>query len=101
MKTQLLPPPSRRSATCLSFPELLSAGDLEGATACFARDACLLTQDATAIHTRTGVSIVAVLRADEAFPAPTADFVLEPDDIAVAVGTPAGVKALHQLRRGQ
>lgn len=54
-----------------------------------------------AIHTRTGVSIVAVLRGDEAFPAPTADFVLEPDDIAVAVGTPAGVKALHQLRRGQ
>jgi ketosteroid isomerase-like protein len=31
---------------------LLSAGDLEAATACFARDACLLTQDATAIHTR-------------------------------------------------
>lgn len=52
MKTQLLLPPTRRGATCLSLPELLSAGDLEGATACFARDACLLTQDATAIHTR-------------------------------------------------
>lgn len=52
MKTQLLTPPTRRGATCLSLPELLSAGDLEAATACFAREACLLTQDATAIHTR-------------------------------------------------
>jgi hypothetical protein len=52
MKTQLLSPPARRGATCLCLPELLSAGDLEGATACFARDACLLTQDATAIHSR-------------------------------------------------
>ncbi|HXS33622.1 MAG TPA: nuclear transport factor 2 family protein [Solirubrobacterales bacterium] len=52
MKTQLRPLPSRRGLACLSLPELLSAGDLEGATTCFARDACLLTQDATAIHTR-------------------------------------------------
>jgi ketosteroid isomerase-like protein len=37
---------------CLSLPELVSCGDLEAATACFAREACLLTQDATAIHTR-------------------------------------------------
>lgn len=37
---------------CLSLPEQLSSGDLEAATACFAREACLLTQDATAIHTR-------------------------------------------------
>lgn len=52
MKTQLRPPPSRPGLACLSLPELLSAGDLDGATACFARDACLLTQDATAIHGR-------------------------------------------------
>jgi ketosteroid isomerase-like protein len=52
METQLRPPPSRPGLACLSFPELLSAGDLDGATGCFARDACLLTQDATAIHTR-------------------------------------------------
>lgn len=37
---------------CLSFTELLSAGRLREASACFARDACLLTQDATAIHDR-------------------------------------------------
>ena len=52
MKTQPRPLPSRRGLACLSLPELLSAGDLEGAATCFARDACLLTQDATAIHTR-------------------------------------------------
>jgi ketosteroid isomerase-like protein len=42
----------RRRWSCLSFTELLSTGQLEAATACFARDACLLTQDATAIHSR-------------------------------------------------
>lgn len=52
MKTQVLPSPSRRGLTCLSLPELLSSGDLDAATACFAREACMLTQDATAIHTR-------------------------------------------------
>ena len=41
-----------------------------------------------AIHTRTSVSIVAVLRGTQAYPAPTADFVLEPDDIAVASAPP-------------
>lgn len=38
--------------TCLSLPRLLSVGDLDGAAACFARDGCLLTPDATAIHDR-------------------------------------------------
>lgn len=45
------PPPSSQLA-CLSFPKLLSSGDLEGATACFARKACLITPDATAIYSR-------------------------------------------------
>lgn len=38
--------------SCLSLPSLLSIGDLDGAAACFARDGCLLTPDATAIHDR-------------------------------------------------
>lgn len=37
---------------CLPFVQALSGGDLEGATACFARDGCLITPDATAIHGR-------------------------------------------------
>lgn len=42
----------RRGVACLSFPELISVGNLDAASACFTRDACLITQDATAIHDR-------------------------------------------------
>lgn len=35
-----------------AFASALSAGDLAGATACFARDGCLVTPDGTAIHGR-------------------------------------------------
>lgn len=52
MDVGLLAAPPRRAMACLWLPELLSSGNLEAATACFARDACLLTQDATAIHSR-------------------------------------------------
>ncbi len=44
--------------SCLALPRLLSGGDLEGATRCFARDACLLTPDATAIHERESIRLV-------------------------------------------
>lgn len=47
----LAPAPPQRIA-CLALPRLLSAGDLDTAAACFCRDACLLTPDATAIHDR-------------------------------------------------
>lgn len=36
----------------LAFVRALSLGDLDGATACFARDGCLITPDATAVHGR-------------------------------------------------
>lgn len=39
-------------STCSTFPAHLNAGKLDAATACFAKDACLLTQDVTAIHDR-------------------------------------------------
>jgi TrkA domain protein len=48
----------------------------------------------TRARSRTGVSIVAVLRDSRATPAPTPDFGLEPADTLVVVGTTAGVKAL-------
>jgi uncharacterized protein (TIGR02246 family) len=41
--------------TCLAFTEALSAGDLEAATSCLARDACFLTPDATAIRGRSSI----------------------------------------------
>lgn len=34
------------------MPRALAAGDLESAAACFARDGCLITPDATAVHGR-------------------------------------------------
>jgi TrkA domain protein len=51
----------------------------------------------TQARSRTGVSIVAVLREQTAFPAPTPDLGFQPDDTAVVVGTPEGVKALAGL----
>jgi len=53
METLTAPAPTRMA--CLSLPQLLSVGDLAGAAGCFARDACLLTPDATAIHGRDGI----------------------------------------------
>ena len=51
----------------------------------------------TQARTRTGVSIVAVLRDGTAVPAPTPDFGLAAGDTLVVVGTPQGVKALAAL----
>jgi len=48
----------------------------------------------THARTLTGVSIVAVVRGDRAFPAPRPDFVLEDSDVVVVVGTPDGVRQL-------
>lgn len=49
------------------------------------------------IRTRTGVSIVAVVRGQETFPAPGPDFVFAAGDIAVAVGTPPGITEARDL----
>jgi TrkA domain protein len=46
---------------------------------------------------RTGASIVAVLRGDTTVPGPGPDQRLEAGDIAVAVGTPAGLGELREL----
>jgi len=54
----------------------------------------------TQARSRTGVSIVAVLRAQTAFPAPTPSFGFQAGDTAVVVGTPAGVRALASLLDG-
>jgi TrkA domain protein len=56
----------------------------------------------TQARTRTGVSIVAVLRRGEATPSPGPDFVFEPNDLVVVVGTRDGVDALSEiLARGR
>jgi ketosteroid isomerase-like protein len=45
-------------ATPRSFVQALNLGDLDAATACFARDGCLITPDATAIHGRERIRLV-------------------------------------------
>jgi ketosteroid isomerase-like protein len=53
METLAAPTPTRMA--CLALPQLLGVGDLNGAAGCFARDSCLLTPDATAIHGRNEI----------------------------------------------
>lgn len=53
----------------------------------------------TAARTRTGVSIVAVLRGKQAFPAPGPDFRIDAGDVLVVVGTPRGIEGLSILLR--
>ena len=48
-------------------------------------------------RTATGASIVAVIREEQTHPAPGPDFVLATGDVAVAVGTPAGLTELRAL----
>lgn len=48
-------------------------------------------------RTRTGTSIVAVIRGSESVPAPGPDFEFAPGDTAVAVGTVEGLGTLRSL----
>ena len=49
------------------------------------------------IRTRTGVSVVAVLRNGKAFPAPAPDFTLEADDTMLVVGTVDGIEQVNEI----
>jgi TrkA domain protein len=55
----------------------------------------------TAMRTRTGVSLVAVMRAGQVHPSPGPDFTLAAGDLLVAVGTSEGLtQAAEILRNG-
>lgn len=54
----------------------------------------------TQARTKTGVSIVAVVRGDEPFPSPKPDFPFEGGDLIVVAGTPDGIKALRSILAG-
>jgi ketosteroid isomerase-like protein len=43
---------------CLSFVQAITIGDLDSATACFARNGCLITPDATAVHGRDRIRLL-------------------------------------------
>jgi TrkA domain protein len=51
----------------------------------------------TRARTRTGASIVAVLREGKVIPSPTPDFVFESGDAVVAVGTRSGLDTLPAI----
>jgi TrkA domain protein len=50
-------------------------------------------------RTRTGASVVAVIRAGQSVPAPGPEFAFAADDVVVAVGTADGVESLRTLLR--
>jgi TrkA domain protein len=59
------------------------------------------TMKEAAVHTTTGVSVVAVITGGDATAAPGADDVLAPGGVAVAVGTPEGLEAFTaRVRKG-
>ena len=49
------------------------------------------------IRTRTGVSVVAVIRGEQAHPAPGPEFRIEANDTLVVVGTPEGIKSVTEI----
>jgi TrkA domain protein len=51
------------------------------------------------LRTRTGASVVAVIRGSTSEPAPSPDYVLEPGDVVVAVGTAEGLELLRRALR--
>ncbi len=51
----------------------------------------------SSLRTRSGASVVAVIRGAVPIPAPGADFVLEAGDVVVAVGTTDGLTKLRSM----
>lgn len=49
------------------------------------------------IRTRTGVSVVAVIRGEQAYPAPGPEFLVEAGDRLVVVGTPEGIQSVAEI----
>lgn len=56
-----------------------------------------LTLGATQSRSRTGASVVAIVRKPEAIPSPAPDFVLRGGDILIVVGTAEGVAGVGEI----
>ena len=52
------------------------------------------------LRTRTGASVVAVLRGETTIPAPGPEVSFQPRDVVVAVGTTEGLRALRAILQG-
>jgi ketosteroid isomerase-like protein len=84
------PPRPSPGSACLSLPRAIGAGDLDAAATCFARDGCLITPDATAIHGRESIRRV------------LAQMIVRRTEIEVELSTSVGageVVLLHQRWR--
>lgn len=55
------------------------------------------TIGSSGLRAQTGASIVALVRVDQTIAAPGPEHELEPGDVAVAVGTPEGLRELRDL----
>jgi TrkA domain protein len=51
------------------------------------------------VRSRTGVSIVALIRGDDAIPSPGPSEEMKPGDYLVVVGTPRGIEEVVELLR--
>jgi ketosteroid isomerase-like protein len=88
--TNASPPRPSPGSACLSLPQAIGAGDLDAAASCFARDGCLITPDATAIHGRESIRRV------------LAQMIVRRTEIEVELSTAVGAGAvvlLHQRWR--
>lgn len=56
---------------------------------------------ATELRSRTGVSVVALIRDGETIPSPAPDAMIEVGDTAIVVGTPDGIGKALALLRGE
>jgi TrkA domain protein len=54
----------------------------------------------TQLRAQTGVTIIAVVRNDQAIPTPGPDFQLQAGDTAVVIGTPQGIEQAFTLLQG-
>ncbi|MFD1211890.1 cation:proton antiporter regulatory subunit [Arthrobacter sp. GCM10027362] len=54
----------------------------------------------TKLRTRTGASVVAMLRSGQVLPSPTPNDVIEPGDLLIVVGTPDGLDAAAAILHG-
>ena len=52
------------------------------------------------VRSRTGATIVAVIRGETSIPGPGPDFVLQPGDVVLLMGTDAAVEAAEHLLEG-
>jgi ketosteroid isomerase-like protein len=74
-----------RPQACFAFVNSLNMGDLSQAVACFSRDACLITPDATAIYGRDRIRpILSQLIAKKAEIEVESSTVLTAGDVAMA-----------------